>query len=111
MDTSLTEGFAREDITAALGEPLVQVLDMNTWRDGADLASLYDSLHQVVNDSVERERRNRNPVRELVFRRLGSGEDRFAPTSAGLYQMTAEEIAATHTGLLFNGATECCDGT
>jgi hypothetical protein len=111
MDESLPEEFIREEIVTALGEPLSQVLDMSTWSDGTDLAALYHSLRQVVADSVEQERRTRNPIRELVLARLGAGTDRYAPSSAGLYRVTPEEVAELHSGLLFNGAVECCDGT
>lgn len=100
-----------DDVTAALGEPLAHVLDMNTWRAGADLAELYGSLREVVAESVEQERRTRDPIRQMVFSRLGAGADTHAPKSAGLYRLHPEEVEEVHRNLLFNGATECCDGT
>lgn len=110
MDEALPPGGA-EEFTAALGEPLAQVLDMDTWRPGVDLAELYGSLREAVAESVEQERRTRNPIREQVFSRLGSSTDSHAPKAAGLYQLQPEEVAEIHRDLLFNGATECCDGT
>ena len=95
----------------AFGEPIRHVLDLNTWNEGHDLATLYDRLNQMVSESVAQEKRTRDPIRQLIFPRLRNGNDRFAPKNAGLYKVTPEQIAEIHRGLLFNGATECCDGT
>ncbi len=100
-----------DEATAALSEPLARVLDLETWRDGTDLAALYDTLRQMVADSVAQAERTRNPIRDLVFPRLRARTDRFAPANAGLYRITPEEVAEVHRSVLFNGATECCDGT
>jgi len=108
--TSLSS-FVQDDITAALGEPLSAVLDMGTWHDGQDLARLYDDLRRVVAERVEQERRTSAPVRGLVFGRLREARDRLAPRASGVYQLTEAEVKAVHAGLLFNGGTECCDGT
>ena len=99
------------ELSAALGEPLSQVLDMRTWGGAAELGQLYASLREVVKESVEREKRVRGPLREFVSQALRSGKDRLAPANAGLYRLTSEEVAEIHAGLLFNGAVECCDGT
>src|SRR5579859_4492886 len=93
------------------GEPLSQVLDLSTWQDGSDLAALYAMLKQAVSEAVEQERRVGDPIRQILFPRLRDGSDRYTPENAGVYQLTTEEIAEVHRGLLFNGATECCDGT
>ncbi|HZO91997.1 MAG TPA: hypothetical protein VFB38_27010 [Chthonomonadaceae bacterium] len=95
----------------AFGEPIKQVLDLNTWCQGADLASLYPALRQMVAQSVEQERRVRNPIRAQVFPRIRQGINAAAPKSAGVYQMDEKQIELVHRGLLFNGGTECCDGT
>ena len=100
-----------DEFTRAFGEPLARVLDINTWRAGADLAALYDSLREAVAESVAQERRVADPLRQLLFPRLRAGTDRYAPASAGVYQLQPEHLADVHCGLLFNGATECCDGT
>src|SRR5688572_18270554 len=111
MDANLPEQFVRDDILTALGEPLTSVLDMSTWRDGGDLATLYESLRRVVAESVHQEDACRTAIRKRVFSRLGSGYDRFAPQAQGLYQVKPEEVEEIHRGILFNGGTECCDGT
>ena len=95
----------------AFGEPIRHVLDLHTWNEGHDLATLYERLNQAVAESVAQEKRTREPIRQLILPRLRDGSDRFAPRNAGLYRVTTEEIAEIHRGLLFNGATECCDGT
>jgi hypothetical protein len=100
-----------DEFAAALGEPMEQVLDLNTWHAGADLARLYAALNQAVAESVEQEKRTRDPIRAAIIPRLRDGSDRTAPENAGLYRVTPEEIAEIHCGLLFNGATEACDGT
>jgi len=98
-------------IHTAIGEPLSQVLNMGTWSPGIQLADLYASLRQVVAESVAQERRVKDPIRQRVFSRLGAGTDTKAPKAAGLYRLQPSEIEEIHRGLLFNGATECCDGT
>ncbi len=100
-----------DEFTSTFGEPIEHILDLNTWQDGHNLAQLYDALNQAVADSIEQEKRTQNPIRNEVFPRLRNGTDRMAPKNAGLYRVTPEEIAEVHRGLLFNGATECCDGT
>ncbi|HZP83173.1 MAG TPA: hypothetical protein VFB21_16140 [Chthonomonadaceae bacterium] len=100
-----------DSFAEAFGEPVTSVLDVQTWHEGADLATLYDALRQAVAASVEQERRVRAPIRQLLFSRIGNSTDRFAPPCAGVYQLTAEDVQETHRCLLFNGATECCDGT
>ena len=60
---------------------------------------------------MEQERRTRDPIRKLVFSRLGAGTDAHAPKAAGSDRLRPEEVAEVHRDLLFNGATECCDGT
>ncbi len=94
----------------AFGEPIRQVLDLNTWNEGTDLASLYPALQRMVTESVEQERRVRNPIRQQVFPRIRHGKSTVTPQSAGVYQVDPKQIELVHRGLLFNGATECCDG-
>lgn len=98
-------------IVSARGEPLAQVLDMRTWADGADLAALYTSLRQAVEESVKQEDRLRDPIRREILGRLGSGSDRKAPAAAGHYEVTPDQIEEFHYRVLFNGGIEACDGT
>lgn len=49
-------------------------------------------------------------VRNEVFPNIAFGKG--APPEAGFYdKLTLADIAAVHTGLLFNGGVACCDGT
>lgn len=100
-----------DPFAVAFGEPIRQVLDLNSWSEGADLGKLYPALRQMVAESVEQERRVRNPIRETLFPKLRYGTNPGIPKQAGVYQITADEIEEVHRGLLFNGGTECCDGT
>ncbi len=99
------------DAFTALGEPLSTVLDMGTWRAGGDLATLYASLRQVVAESIRQESACWATFRQDVFSRLGHSTDRRAPKAQGVYRLTPDEVADVHHGILFNGGTECCDGT
>ncbi|MCW3052306.1 MAG: hypothetical protein JWN14_1476 [Chthonomonadales bacterium] len=100
-----------DDFADTFGEPIRHVLDITTWNDGHDLATLYDKLNQMVAESIAQDNRTRESIRQLILPRLRDGSDRFAPPNAGLYKITPKQIAEIHRGLLFNGATECCDGT
>ncbi|HEY8742053.1 MAG TPA: hypothetical protein VIU62_03075, partial [Chloroflexota bacterium] len=48
-------------------------------------------------------------IRRVVFPQLATR--RQAVAGAGVYQITAEQLAQTHRGLLLNGGVEACDGT
>jgi hypothetical protein len=98
-----TEAFAQ-----AFGEPLTAVLDPRTWRVGLDLLREYDRIEREVREAAAFEDRHQKRIREHVFPRLKGPT---APTEAGKYEVTPEEIAEVQRGLLFNGGTEGCDGT
>lgn len=100
-----------EQFVAALGESFGDALDLRTWQDGGNLAPLYNSLKSMVAESVEREARLRDPMRNVVFPQLRARAGHNLPKSAGLYRVEPEEIEQVHNALLFNGGTECCDGT
>ena len=95
----------------AFGEPMTHILNMATWHDGQNLATLYAQLHKEVAESVAQANRTADPIRSLVFPRIASNGDRYAPKNAGVYKLTANDVECVHCNLLFNGATECCDGT
>ncbi len=111
MSSDIAEATPEEQYVAALGQSFAQALDVTTWHDGANLAPLYQSLRLAVAESVERERRVRDPIRDTIFPQLRARAGRNLPDSAGLYRMDDAQIQEVHNGLLFNGATECCDGT
>jgi hypothetical protein len=101
-----------ESLTASLGEPLESVLDLTSWRDGKDQSALYEQLRTVVAESVAQSERTRQPIRDIVVKRLrASAGTGTSPKEAGLYSLTPGDIAEVHRHLLFNGAAEACDGT
>ena len=90
-------------------EPLLQTLDLGSWRQGADLVTEYARIQREVEAAVAFEGVQEHRVREEVFPQIAFKEG--APPEAGFYELTLDDIAAVHTGLLFNGGVACCDGT
>ncbi len=97
------------DFEAAHGEPLANVLNLDTWMPGEDLLSAYGRLEQEVADAIAQENDVRKVVREQVFGRIAGGMA--APPNAGVYQAQRDDLERIHRGLLFNGGVEACDGT
>jgi len=97
------------EFEAAFGEPFLNTLDISTWMLGEDLAESYGRLEQEVAEAVAQEDEHRKAIREVVFSRIGSAPG--APQNAGVYQARRGDIERIHTGLLFNGGVEACDGT
>jgi len=97
------------EFEAAFGEPFLNTLDISTWMLGEDLAESYGRLEQEVAEAVAQEDEHRKAIREVVFSRIGSAPG--APNNAGVYQARRGDIERIHTGLLFNGGVEACDGT
>ena len=96
----------------AFGAPLSEILDVDRWHDGIDLASLYSKLRESVAQSVTQNERTRVPLRRLLINSLWENVERQGkPQIAGLYRIEPRDIEQVHHSLLFNGATECCDGT
>ncbi|MBX9581444.1 MAG: hypothetical protein K2X87_14175 [Gemmataceae bacterium] len=104
-----THGTTADEFAAAFGEPLSAVLDLSTWRPGVDLLREYARIEEEVARAVEFESGQVGRVREHVFPKLPFAPG--APPEAGVYRVPAGEIAATHSGLLFNGGVACADGT
>ena len=97
------------EFEAAFGEPFLNTLDISTWMLGEDLAESYGRLEQEVAEAVAQEDEHRKAIREVVFSRIGNAPG--APINAGVYQARRGDIERIHTGLLFNGGVEACDGT
>ncbi len=98
-----------DDIAATFGEPLSAMLDGRGWRPGFDLLAEYARVEDQIADAVRFETDQVAEVRRHVFPRLKDAG--VAPPEAGHYVATADEIRATHLGLLFNGGVTACDGT
>lgn len=97
------------DFEAAFGEELSQTLDLDTWMLGEDILSAYGRLEQEVAEALAKESEYRQKIREIVFSRLRNAPG--APSNAGVYQASRADLERIHSGLLFNGGVEACDGT
>ncbi|HYM00587.1 MAG TPA: hypothetical protein VEZ90_16650, partial [Blastocatellia bacterium] len=97
------------DFEAAYGEPFSHTLDLSTWTQGEDLGSIYARIEQEVTSALSQEGERRSRVRNIVFPRLKGAPD--APPNAGEYRVPVAELERIHSGLLFNGQVEACDGT
>ena len=92
------------------GESLSKTLDLGSWRQGVDLVQEYARIQREVDQAVAFEGVQERRVRDEVFPNIAFGKG--APPEAGFYdKLTLADIAAVHTGLLFNGGVACCDGT
>lgn len=97
------------EFETAYGEKFTDTLDLSTWTLGDDLAATLDRLEQEVAEALRKEDESRKAVRKIIFPRLSTAPD--APPNAGLYQARRSHLEKIHTGLLFNGGVEACDGT
>jgi len=103
---------APDEFEAAYDEKFTDTLDLDTWTLGEDLASTIGRLEEEVAEAVKKEDEYRRRTRAVVFQRLkelrGSPD---VPKNAGLWQARTSDLERIHTGLLFNGGVEACDGT
>ena len=97
------------EFSAAFGEKLSDTLNLDTWDAGGQLAAVFERLDREVADALEREDRIRKAVRDVVFPTITSRRN--APNDAGVFQATTAQLKSTQAQVLFNGATEGCDGT
>lgn len=112
LDEALPENVGEDEFESAFGEKFAEVLDLDTWSPGEDLASAYGRLEEEVRRAVEQESRIRSRVRDEIFPQISQRPA--APTNAGVYEADTERlenIEKVHKGLLFNGQVEACDGT
>jgi hypothetical protein len=96
------------EFSKSFGESLDLTLNIDTWSSHADLLQLYDRLAETVLEAVKQEDEIRKRIRKVVFPILSTRPN--AAPGAGVYQATAKQIEHVHTGLLFNGGVEACDG-
>ncbi len=96
------------DFRQNFGEDLHQVLDVNTWRAGADLHQEYGRIEREVHEAIKEEGSRQQAIREHVFPKLESRRE--APAKAGKHEAKPELLAAIHRELLFNGGVEACHG-
>jgi hypothetical protein len=109
LPVSRPSGATAEAFEACFREPLERVLNLATWHRGEDMAREYERVAEAVAAAVRAETAHEARVREHVVKKLK--EFGGAPPEAGYWPVPVEEIRAVHSGLLFNGGTDCCDGT
>jgi hypothetical protein len=90
-------------------ENIVQALDVGNWRLGNDLDQEYQRIEREVREAEKLETEKERQIREELFPRLAALSN--MPRNAGCHEVSQEDIAAVHRGLLFNGGVEACDGT
>lgn len=97
------------DFESAYGEALTDTLNLDTWTAGENLDEAFGRIELEVAEALRKEDTYKQTVRDVVFPKLPTAPG--APQNAGVYQAQASELAKVHSGLLFNGAVEACDGT
>lgn len=95
-----------DELTAAFGEGLDDVLNVATWAGGDDLDASYARMRDEVARAVMGESGIKKQTRTYVVERLQERDPGF-----GFFPMPFGEVERVHTGLLFTGQVECCDGT
>ena len=109
LPVSRPTGATAEAFELCFREPLERVLNLSTWHRGEDLAREYRRVAEAIAEAARAETAHESRVREHVVKKLR--EFAGAPPEAGHWPVSVEEIRDTHAGLLFSGATDCCDGT
>ena len=92
----------------SFGESFAQTVDLATWRPGEDLIAAYGRLEQEVADALAREDEYSRHIRAHVFPQIAHVPG--APDCAGVYEADQAHLQKVHSGLLFNGGVEACDG-
>lgn len=104
------DGIDPASFRAGFGEDLQRALDLGNWTAGTDLASLHDRAEAEVRDAIAQESAAARQIRQEIFPRIAQpGAD--VPRDAGVYRAERAQLERIHTGLLFNGGVEACDGT
>jgi hypothetical protein len=106
-------GNVSEPVNAAgfresFGEELHQVLDVNSWRLGNDLAAEYPRIEREVGEALAQEDEHQRRIRTEFFPKLS---DPASPAGCGVFSANMDVLRLIHRGLLFNGGVEACDGT
>jgi hypothetical protein len=96
------------DFRQGFGEELARALDLDTWLPG-DLLHEYARIEREVSEAVRDEGRTRSRVRRQIFPLLGNPA--LAPRGGGVFRANRELLPLIHSGLLFGGGVEACDGT
>ncbi len=96
------------DYKASFGEELQRVLDVATWTAG-DLSREYSRIECEVREAVREEKAQEKLIRDRIFPLLNHPANPLRV--GGVFTAELDPIARIHSGLLFNGQVEACDGT
>ncbi|MGH7719592.1 MAG: hypothetical protein ACREON_12215 [Gemmatimonadaceae bacterium] len=97
------------EFRAATGEDIGHILSLDSWRQGPDLAGVYERLERELAEAFDQEDDLRRSLRKTIFPLISSLAH--APPGAGVYQATPADIREVQEKALFNGGVEACDGT
>ncbi|RKG57519.1 hypothetical protein D7X30_18590 [Corallococcus sp. AB011P] len=97
-----------EDFRGSFREDLERTLNMETWAEGLDLQVIMERYRQEIGGAIQKEDELRSIIRQELLPRLQTRPG--APEGAGLYQLSMEQLADIHSGLLFAGQVEAVNG-
>jgi hypothetical protein len=66
-------------------------------------------MEREISSALSDEGRYHAQARNILLKNIGTAPG--APPNAGVYQVKSEMLEKIHSGLLFNGGVEACDGT
>lgn len=98
-----------DEFEAGFGETIARTLDLDTWKTGEDLATIYTRITAEVEAALAQEDQVRGEIRNRFFPYIGKHPG--APAKAGVFAAQPNHLERVHRGLLFNGGVEACDGT
>ncbi|RKH46876.1 hypothetical protein D7Y23_22865 [Corallococcus sp. AB050B] len=97
-----------EDFRGSFREDLSRTLNLETWAEGLDLQAIMQRYRQEIAGAMETENKLRSAIRDKVLPKLNTRSG--APEGAGLYQLSMDQLADIHSGLLFAGQVEAVNG-
>jgi hypothetical protein len=98
-----------DEYERATGERLSETLNIDSWDPAQRLAETYGRFEREVADAVAAENLVRSEIRQQVLPRLSRAPG--APTGAGHYAVTVDQLRDVQNKVLFNGLTQAADGT
>jgi hypothetical protein len=95
-------------------ERIEKFLDLNTWHTGTDLDRIYGQLQQELESNIDSaiaaEDKAAAALRQHLFDELETQSWPSKPPLAGRWRVSLGELQGIHTGTLFSGHAEACDG-
>ena len=95
-----------DDYAHMTGESLGATLNINSWETGVRALQAFERLERDMAEAEELSSELRRAIRDQIFGMIASDS---APTEAGVYQATIEQVKAAQRDVLFNGLVEAVD--